>query len=244
MRLERPLVFFDLETTGLDVEKDRVIEFAGIKVYPDKRQERLETFINPGQPIPEEITRLTGITDEMVAGAPVFSEITTDLVKLLRDADVAGYNLCNFDMPMLESEFRRCGQSLPGPEDRAVIDPLEILKKHEVRTLSWAYNFYLGEQRNDAHRSMQDTEATVEILRTQIKRYGLMGTPVELQTEIRHPYLDAGKRLLKEGDTIKINFGKYRGKALTYIRKTDPDYISWMRENLGGEVARLLDVIP
>ena len=243
MHLERPLVFFDLETTGLDVEKDRVIEFAGIKVYPDKRQERVESFINPGLPIPEEIVKLTGITDEMVADAPPFSEMASSLVTMLRDADVAGYNLSNFDIPMLEAEFRRCGMPMPGPENRAVIDPLEILKKHEVRTLSWAYNFYLGEERNEGHRSMQDTEATIDILRAQIKRYGLDGTPVELQRAIRHPYLDAGKRLLKEGDTVKINFGKYRGKALSYIRKTDPDYISWMRENLGAEVAKLLDQV-
>ena len=241
MRLERPLVFFDLETTGLDIEKDRVIEFAGIKVFPDKKQERFETFVNPGIPIPAEITTLTGITDEMVAEAPPFAEVTSSLVAMLKDADVAGYNVGNFDVPMLASEFRRCGLPMPGPEDRAIIDPLEILKKHEVRTLTWAYQFYLNQERNEGHRSMEDTEATMEVLRAQIKRYGLAGTPTELQTEIRHPYLDAGKRLLKDGNTIKINFGKYRGKALQYIRKTDPDYISWMRENLGAEVAKLLD---
>ena len=243
MRLERPLVFFDLETTGLDVEKDRVIEFAGIKVFPDRRQERFESFVNPGQPIPQPITKLTGITDEMVADSPAFCQLTSKLIDFFRDADMAGYNLGNFDLPMLESEFRRCGLPVPGPENRAVIDPLEILKKHEVRTLSWAYEFYLDKTRENAHRSMGDTEVTMEILREQIKRYELSGTPVEIQTEIRHPYLDAGKRLVKEGDIVKINFGKYRGKALEYIRKTDPDYIWWMRENLGHEVAKLLDAL-
>ena len=243
MRLERPLVFFDLETTGLDVEKDRVIEFAGIKVFPDKRQERYETLINPGRPIPVEITRLTGITDEMVADAPAFSDVASRLVALMRDADVAGYNLSNFDLPMLEAEFRRCGLPMPGPEDRAVIDPLEILKKHEVRTLAWAYAFYMGKPLEEGHRSMQDTEAAIEILRAQIRRYGLKGTPAELQAEIRHPYLDAGKRFLKDGDAVMINFGKYRGKALDYVRKTDPDYIRWMRENLGYEVGKILDAV-
>jgi DNA polymerase-3 subunit epsilon len=241
MRLERPLVFFDLETTGLDVEKDRVIEFAAIKVFPDKRKERFESFVNPERPVPAEITKLTGITDAMVAEAPVFRDLTSPIQNLIKDADLAGYNISNFDVPMLEAEFKRSGQSLPGPFDRAIVDPLEILKKQEVRTLSWAYAFYLGQERKEGHRSMEDTEATMEVLRAQIKQYDLTGTPIELQTEIRHPFLDSGKRFKLEGDSVLVNFGKYRGKALAFIKKTDPDYVSWMRENLGPEIARVLD---
>ena len=118
--------------------------------------------------------------------------------------------------------------------------PLEILKKHEVRTLSWAHQFYLDEASGDGHRSMEDTEMTMKVLRAQIKKYGLSGSVAEIQQEIRYPYLDGGRRLKQEGDQILINFGKYRGKALSYIRQVDPEYISWMRENLGMEVARIL----
>lgn len=240
MHLERPLLFFDLETTGLDTERDRVIEFAGIKVNPDKTQERFESFINPERPIPGEVTQLTGINDEMVESAPTFMELLPALQKLMRDADLAGYNIINFDIPMLESEFRRCNMPMPGPENRAVIDPLEILKKNEVRTLAWAYKFYLDEVPGEGHRSMEDTEMTLQVLRAQILKYGLKGSAADIQKEIRYPYLDAGRRLKQDGDRILINFGKYRGKALAYIRQVDPEYISWMRENLGMEVAKLL----
>ncbi len=241
MHLERPLLFFDLETTGLDTEKDRVIEIACIKMYPDKRQERFESFVNPERPIPAEITQLTGISDPLVAQAPTFRALTQELMPLLRDADLAGYNIYNFDIPMLEAEFRRAGIVMPGPPDRAALDMLEILKKHEVRTLGWAYKFYLGNERDGGHRSMEDTEAAVEIMRAQIIRYGLKGAPSEVQAAVRYPYLDAGKRLKIERDQVMINFGKYRGKALAYIHKTDPEYVDWMRENLGQEVARILN---
>lgn len=241
MRLDRPLFFFDLETTGLDTERDRVIEIAGIKAFPDKSQERFETFVNPERPIPPEVVELTGITDAMIAEAPTFREIVPALQKLLKDADLAGYNIANFDVPMLEAEFKRCSMPTPGPADRAIVDPLEILKKHEIRTLSWAHKFYLGEEPEEGHRSMQDTETTMKILRAQIQKYELTGTAAEIQQEIRYPYLDGGRRLKMEGEKVLINFGKYRGKALSYIRQVDPDYISWMRENLGMEVAKLLD---
>lgn len=240
MRLERPLLFFDLETTGLDTDRDRVIEFAGIKAFPDKTQERFESFVNPERPIPAEVTQLTGITNEMVADAPTFQELIPALQKLMKDADLAGYNVINFDIPMLESEFKRCNVPMPGPASRSVVDPLEILKKHEVRTLSWAHSFYLDEAPGDGHRSMEDTETTMKVLRAQIKKYGLAGSVAEIQQEIRFPYLDGGRRLKQDGEQILINFGKYRGKALSYIRQTDPEYISWMRENLGMEVAKIL----
>ena len=240
MRLVKPLLFFDLETTGLDVERDRVIEFAGIKVFPDKRQERFETFVNPECPIPKEVTELTGITNEMVADAPVFQELISAFIGLMKDADLAGHNIQNFDMPMLEAEFKRAGYAMPGPEGRAVLDTLEIIKKYEVRTLGWAYSFYLDKELTDAHRSMEDTSATVDILRAQIIKYGLKGTPEELQAEIRYPFLDSGKRFKIEKDQVMINFGKYRGKALGYIKKVDPDYIEWMRDNFGSEVEQIL----
>ncbi len=241
MRLERPLVFFDLETTGLDVEKDRVIEIAIIKVFPDKKQERFESFVNPGRPLPPEIIELTGISEAMVADAPVFNELTTPISNLIKDSDLAGYNISNFDVPMLQAEFKRCGLPLPGPTDRAVVDPLEILKKQEVRTLSSAYQYYLGDVRTEGHRSMQDTEATMEVLREQIKRYDLKGSAAAIQSEIRYPYLDSGKRLKMEGDKVMINFGKYRGKALAYVKKVDPDYMDWMMENLGPELKTFLN---
>ena len=165
------------------------------KVFPDKRQERFDTFINPECPIPTEVTQITGITDQMVADAPVFQEVVPTLIGLVKDADLAGHNVQNFDIPMLEAEFKRAGYSVPGPEGRAVLDTLEILKKYEVRTLGWAYAFYLGEELKDANRSMEDTSAAVDILRAQIVKYSLKGTPEELQAEIRYPFLDSGETL-------------------------------------------------
>jgi DNA polymerase III subunit epsilon len=241
MRLERPLLFFDLETTGLDPEKDRIIEIACIKVHPDKRQERFESFLNPERSIPAEVTELTGITNDMVASAPLFREIADTLGGLLRDADLAGYNAIGFDVPMLAAEYKRAGMMMPALPDRTVLDPLTILKKYEVRTLGWAHSFYLGEEMPRAHRSMDDTEASMSILREQIKRYNLEGTPRELQEELRKPYLDDGQRFKLEGEMVTIAFGKYRGKALAYIRKTDPDYVKWMRDTMGPEVAAVLD---
>lgn len=241
MHLDRPLVFFDLETTGLDVEKDRVIEIACIKVHADRRQERFETFLHPERPIPAEVTELTGISNEMVADAPRFREVAPTLTGLLADADLVGYNAITFDVPMLEAEFRRAGLPVPAPEDRAVLDPLAILKKYELRTLGWAHRFYCGADISGAHRSMTDTEAAMSILREQIKRYNLAGSPRELRDEIRKPYLDDGQRFKLEGDAVQIAFGKYRNKALAYVRKTDPDYVKWMRDTMGPEVAGILD---
>ena len=242
MHLDRPLVFFDLETTGLDAEADRIIEIACIKVFPDRRpQERLEALINPGRPIPPEVIEITGITNEMVQDAQPFAQIVPSLSELIRDADLGGYNAGSFDVPFLEATYRRSGVVMPGPADRAVIDPLEILKKMESRSLSWAYEFYLDKPFEGAHRALQDIEATMDVLRVQVGKYGLKGTVQDIQKEIRKPFLDARRRLKWQGNKVVINFGKYRGKALDYVRRVDPDYLSWMRENFGMEVATLLD---
>ncbi len=177
----------------------------------------------------------------MVAGAPLFREIADTLGGLLRDADLAGYNAIGFDVPMLTAEYKRAGMTMPALPDRAVLDPLTILKKYEVRTLGWAHTFYLGTEMPRAHRSMDDTEAAMNIFREQIKRYNLDGSALELQVELRKPYLDDGQRFKLEGETVTIAFGKYRGKALAFVRKTDPDYVKWMRDTMGPEVAAVLD---
>jgi DNA polymerase-3 subunit epsilon len=241
MHLDRPLLFFDLETTGLDLEKDRAIEIACIKVHPDRRQERFETLLNPQIPIPPEVAELTGIDDAKVAGAPLFREVADSLGALFGDADLAGYNAVGFDVPLLQAEFKRAGLVMPGPADRAILDPLLILKKFEVRSLGWTHRFYFQEDLPAAHRSMVDTEAAMRVLREQIKRYDLSGSPAELQVALRHPYLDSGQRLRLDGDQVMINFGKYRNKALAFVRKTDPDYVKWMRDTMGAEVAAALE---
>ena len=240
MQLDRPILFFDLETTGLDVASARIIEFAGIKVFPDRRQERFDSLVNPGLELPQEVAELTGITDEMLANAPSFEHIMPRINELAVDADFAGYNLSGFDVPILMAECIRCGGQLSGPSDRAVVDPLEILRKEEVRTLSWAHQFYLDAPMEDAHRSMEDVEATMRILRAQIVKYEITGTPQDIQAKTRHPYLDAGRKLKLENGKVMINFGKHRGKSLAFIRQTQPDYIEWMMGTLDPEVANLL----
>ena len=240
MQLDRPILFFDLETTGLDIESARIIEFAGIKVFPDRRQERFDSLVNPGMKLPQEVVTLTGITDEMLTEAPSFQNIMPRINELAADADFAGYNLSGFDIPILVAECQRCGGRLYGPSDRSVVDPLEILRKEEVRTLSWAHQFYLDEPMGSAHRSMQDVEATMRILRAQIVKYEIKGTPQDIQAKTRHPYLDAGRKLKLENGKVMINFGKHRGKSLAFIRQTQPDYIEWMMDKLDPEVVTLL----
>ena len=240
MQLDRPILFFDLETTGLDVETARIIEIACIKVHTDRRQERYESLVNPGIKLQPEVIELTGITDEMLVDAPPFNEIMPRILELVSDADFAGYNLAGFDVPILMAECKRNGSLLTGPPDRAIVDPLEILRKEEVRNLSWAHQFYLQEPLVDAHRSMQDVEATMRVLRAQILKYNLKGTPVDIQSKTRHPFLDAGRKLKLEEGRIMINFGKHRGKSLEYIRQTEPDYIEWMLSTLDPEVASLI----
>ena len=240
MHLERPLVFFDLETTGVDVEHDHIIEIAMVKVFPDRTKADFGTLVNPGRSIPPEVTEITGISDEDVKSSPTFEEIADEVANLIEDADLAGYNAVNFDLPVVRKEFERVGRRMPGPPHQTVIDAFEIMRKYEPRTLGWALKYYLDRTLPDAHRAMADVVATEDIMREQILRYELRGTPEEIVSNLRHPFLDSRSRLKVEGEHVIICFGRYKGHTLRHVTETDGSYLTWMMENLDREVVDIL----
>ncbi len=240
MHLARPLVFFDLETTGVDIEEDHVIEIACLKVFPDRHKEPYQTLVNPGRFVPPEVTEITGITDEDLVGAPTFADIAEDLSLLLAGSDLAGYNAVKFDLPVLRKEFERIGRPFPCPADVVVLDAFEILRHYEQRNLSWALKYYLGHEAEDAHRAMADVTATEDIMREQILRYELRGTPADIVAKLRYPFLDSGRRLKVDGEHVIICFGKYRGHTLRDLTESDPGYVSWMTENMDPEIVEIL----
>jgi DNA polymerase III subunit epsilon len=183
-RLDTPLAFFDVETTGLSSTYHRIIEIAVVRYEPgEKTPTRFFTLINPERHIPSEITRITGIKNGDVTSAPTFRQIAPEINRFIKDADLCGYNASRFDCPFLEKEFERTGVVVASPKDRVVVDPMNILRKQEKKnaTLEAAYLFYTGEKLSEKHRALADTEATVSVLRSQIKRYKLVGTPKNLR---------------------------------------------------------------
>ncbi len=242
MKLDRPILFFDLESTALDVDKARVIEFAGIRLTPDGKRETVRTYINPECAIPAEVKELTGISDHDVATAPTFREFSEVLERLLHNADLSGYNAANYDVPLLRAEFKRLGRPLPGPFDKVVLDSLEILRKHEVRNLGWAHKFYFGTGLSNAHTALADVEAAENILFEQSRRYGLDGSAREITAALRHPYLDARRRLMRTDGEVIVCFGKHAGKTLKAILTEDATYVDWMIENIDPEVVDFIRI--
>ncbi|NNE36246.1 MAG: 3'-5' exonuclease [Rhodothermales bacterium] len=242
MTIDRPILFFDLESTALNVEKARIIEFAGIRLSPDGSRQTTQSFINPECPIPVEVQKLTGITEHDVATAPTFREFVETLEPLLHNADLSGYNAANYDVPLLRAEFKRLGRPLPGPFDRVVLDSLEILRKREVRNLTWAHKFYFGTGLPNAHSALADVEASENILFEQARRYGLGGSAREITAALRQPYLDARRRLMRTDGEVVVCFGKHSGKTIRAIIAEDPSYVDWMIENIDPEVADFIRI--
>lgn len=242
MKLTRPIVIFDLESTAIDVEKARVIEFAAVRLSPDGGRQTVQSFVNPECPIPKEVQELTGISDRDVATAPTFREYSETIAELLHNADLSGYNAANYDVPLLRAEFKRLGRPLPGPYDRVVLDSLEILRKHEVRNLTWTHQFYFGRGITNAHSALADVEAAESILFEQTRRYGLTGSPRDITTALRHPYLDARRRLMRAEGEVIVCFGKHAGKSVRTILAEDASYIDWMIENVDPEVVDFIRV--
>ncbi|MDR3185172.1 MAG: 3'-5' exonuclease [Prevotellaceae bacterium] len=230
LNLRNPLVFFDVETTGLDIATDRIVEISILKVMPDGQEDQKTFRLNPTVPIPEQVTKIHGITDADVANCPVFKEIACTLAKYIEGCDVAGYNSIKFDIPMLAEEFLRAGIAFDFRK-RKLIDVQTIFHKMEQRTLSAAYKFYCNKELQDAHSAAADAYATYEILQAQLDRYETltndMGKLSEFSMQRRN--LDyAGRVILDEKDVPIINFGKYKGqKALEVIAK-DPSYYAWI----------------
>lgn len=258
LNLTKPLIVFDLETTGLDIAKDSIIQISYIKVHPDGKEERQNYFVNPGRPIPAEVSELTHITDDMVKDAPSFRELAETLAEDFKDCDFAGFNSNGFDVPMLAEEFLRVGVAFDFSRAR-LIDACTIFMKMERRNLAAAYKFYCGRKMEEdfqAHLANEDTEATYRVLQGQLDMYA-PGKQEEEERQLpndmdiinefcrRNRNVDFagkivwgpvpgpdGKPLLNSDGTERLqevfNFGKYKGWAVQNVLLRDPGYFSWM----------------
>ena len=233
LQLVRPLCVFDLETTGLQITKDRIVQIAVIKLFPDGHSETFNELVNPGQTIPEEITAIHGISNEMVADAPSFQTLAPVLLDFIGAADLAGYNSNKFDIPVLSEELLRCGIDFD-LGDRHFVDVQNIFHKMEQRTLAAAYQFYCGKQIENAHNALYDTLATLEVLQAQTEKY------TDLQNDIAglskfstvgNQQADfAGRLAYDENQEVCYNFGKHKGKTVAQVLKLEPGYYGWMLE--------------
>ena len=232
LELTRPIVFFDIESTGLDPQKDRIVELAAVKIFPDGTREQKCKRFNPMMPIPKEATAVHGITDADVLNEPPFYKVArgkNGIAAFFKDSDLGGFNIVYFDIPLLKKELERAGEELD-LSHVAVVDAMTIFKTREPRTLEAAVQFYCGRAHTNAHAALDDVQATVEVLFGQLEKYGdLPRTPEEIDLSVRHP--DAVDRLGKlkwvDGE-VAVGFGKHQGRSLKYLAREEPDYIRWM----------------
>lgn len=233
LNLKRPIAFFDLETTGINISNDRIVELSVLKISPNGKEEWLTSRINPEMSIPPQSTAIHGITDEDVANAPTFKEIAKKLVHFLEGCDLAGYNAIKFDIPVLAEEFLRVDVDY-NFRKRRYVDVQVIFHKKEQRTLVAAYKFYCNKELKDAHSSKADTNATFEVLKSQLDRYKDLENDVEKLADYSSYYsiVDfAGRIILDENDVEIFNFGKYKGKPVELVFSEDPAYYSWMMKS-------------
>ncbi len=230
LNLKNPLLFFDLETTGINIVKDRIIEISYVKVSPNGKEESRTFRVNPGMPIPPESTAIHGITDEDVKDCPTFKEIAKTLAKQIEGCDLAGYNSNRFDIPMLAEEFLRAGVDID-LNRRKFIDVQTIFHKMEQRTLSAAYKFYCDKDLENAHTAEADTRATYEVLQAQLDRYPALKNDVGFLSQFSSYSNNvdfAGRMVYNDKGEEVINFGKYKGRLAAEVLKADPGYYSWI----------------
>lgn len=232
LNLQRPLIFFDLETTGTNILHDRIIELSYIKLYPDGAVEEKARRLNPEMPIPPASTAIHHITDEDVKDEPTFRQISKALFRIFEGCDIAGYNSNKFDVPLLMEEFSRAGLNFE-VKGRNFIDVQNIFHKMEQRTLVAAYKFYCGKNLEDAHSALGDTKATYEVLLGQLDRYPELKNDVEYLAEFSKSGRNvdlAGRIVLNEKDEPVFNFGKHKGKPVKEIFRSEPSFYSWMMQ--------------
>ena len=240
LHLDRPLVVFDLEATAVDPEEARIIQVALFRLEPSPNgpatTDRLIACVNPGVPIPQDVTDLTGIGEADVANAPTFDALRPDLDALIRDADLAGFNVLAYDLPLLKAAYERVGAPLPGPSDRQVLDVYKLEQVLVPRTLSALFETYTGSELEDAHDAAADVRATIDVLDAQLRTHEPDAqTPAALADLIRGDYLDDNRKLKRvetpEGGTgVEVCFGKHMGKTVRQIQDEDPGYLAWMRD--------------
>ncbi len=228
------MVFFDLETTGLDLVNDRIVELSYYKLYPNESSESRTYRINPGRPIPPESTLVHGITDEDVKDCPTFKQVAMEIVGVLKDSDLAGYNSNHFDVPMLAEELLRAGITDFDLRKHHRIDAFVIFQKNEPRNLTAAYQFYCGKDLKDAHSANADTRATAEVFMAQLERYpNLPNTIEELEeyTTQRKSADYAGRILYNDKGEEVFGFGKYKGQPVREVLQHDSGYYGWLMQS-------------
>lgn len=233
LNLKRPIVFFDLETTGVDVVNDRIVEISLLKVMPDGSKTVLSHRINPGRPIPPQSTAVHHITDEDVKDKPTFRELSQEIFDFFEGCDIGGFNSNKFDIPLLMREFQRIGVKFD-IDSRKMVDVLNIFHKMEQRTLSAAYKFYCGKNLEDAHSAQADTMATYEILLSQLDRYSdTLANDMEFLDNFSkfNKSRDLSNRIQmdNQGNAV-FNFGKYRGESVEAVFRREPGYYAWMMQ--------------
>jgi len=233
IELHRPLVFFDLETTGISVSKDRIIEIYLIKIMPDQSETHLHELYNPGIPIPAEATAIHGISDEDVKDKPNFSERAHELRTFLEHCDFAGFNSNKFDVPLLVEEFYRAGVEFD-IDKRRYIDAMRIFHTMEPRNLSAAYKFYCDKNLENAHSAKYDTLATLDILKAQLTRYPDMDCSIEglHKLSAQNNQVDLAGRIIFNDQKQEIfNFGKHKGRLVKDVLKKEPSYYEWIMQS-------------
>lgn len=231
LTLKRPIIFFDLETTGTDHAKDRIIELALVKIMPDGRREKYVKRVNPGIPIPAATTAIHGISDEDVKNCPSFRQIAHHLFDWMKGCDLGGYNSSKFDLPLLAEEFLRCDINVDFTE-RHMIDVQQIFFKMEARTLAAAVQFYCKKELTNAHSAEADIDATIEVLEAQLERYEHLGGDVPALHKFTNneEYVDFARRIvMKEGAPV-FNFGKHKGRKVEEVFTEEPQYYDWMMQ--------------
>lgn len=231
LQLNRPICFFDLETTGTDISKDRIVEIAVHKVLPNGDEKTYTYRVNPDMPIPAGATAVHGISNEMVANEPKFQEIAHDIHNIIKDSDLAGFNSNRFDIPLLAEELLRAGVDFD-MGNRNAIDVQTIFHKMEQRTLVAAYKFYCNKSLEDAHSAQADTIATYEVFKGQLDRYPELGTDMNAIADFatyRKPVDFAGMLAYDDNGVECFNFGKHKGKSIVEVLEKEPGYYSWIQ---------------
>lgn len=233
--LNNPIIFFDIESTGVDPQNDRIVELAAIKIHPDGRQDEKCRRFNPLMPIPKEATAVHGITDDDVQDLPPFSRYAkgeNGIAVFFAGCDLGGFNIISFDIPLLAAELERAGEKLDLSQV-AVVDAFRVFTTREPRTLEAALKFYCGQEHGEAHTALGDVRATMDVLASQLERYAdLPETPLLLDKALRHPEAvdRLGKLRLMDGE-VAVAFGRHRNRTLKYLAREEPDYLRWMIDN-------------
>ena len=230
LNLSKPIAFFDLETTGINVAKDRIVEISILKVMPDGEEISKTWVINPTIPIPEKTSKIHGIYDKDVVDKPTFAEAGKEINNFLKSCDLAGYNSNRFDVPLLVEEFLRADIDFE-VKNRKLVDAQVVFFKKEPRNLSAAYKFYCGKELENAHTAAADVNATYEVLKSQIEKYDDLKNDITLLSKFSHQIKSAdfaGMIIFNDKKEETFNFGKHKGKTVTSVLEKEPGYYKWI----------------